>query len=130
MLTPRAPSQQPRFRSLGQQSEPAEAEQAADNEDEGAEGQQRYREVELGCDPTNPRTQLAIDLAELSLIGRIVVVAGGGATDLLQSLLIHTVDDPPAKQCRLVALPDADRLDRDLGLCGVGRPGHRVDARG
>src|SRR5881398_1280079 len=52
MLTPRAPSQQPRFRSLGQQSEPTEAEQAADNEDEGAEGQQRYREVELGCDPT------------------------------------------------------------------------------
>src|SRR3989449_8144690 len=113
---------------LRQQPEPAEAEQAADDEDDRAERQQRDREVQLGRHPADPRAQLTVDLVQLTLVGREVVMAGRGAGNRLQGLLIDAVDDAAAKQGRLVSLPDADCLHRDVILFCVPRGRDRVDA--
>src|SRR5207248_8467624 len=113
----------------GQQAEPAEAEQAADDEDDRAEGQQRHREVQLGRDPADPGAQLTVDLVQLRLVRGEVVVAGRGAGNRLEGLLIDAVDDPATKQRRLVFLPDADRLHRNVIFFRASRGGDRIDAR-
>ena len=55
-------------------------------------------------------------------------MAAGRAADLLQPLLVDAVDNPALHHGRLVALSDADRLDRDLGLGRFAGGGGRIDA--
>src|SRR5207302_9637335 len=81
-------------RKSGKQAEPAQTEEPAGHQDDGAERQQRHGEIELGGDPTDLRAEIAVDLAELGLVGGVVVMAASRRADLLQRLFVDAVDNP------------------------------------
>src|SRR5207302_1673033 len=82
---------------------------------------------ELGGDPTDLRAEIAVDLAELGLVGGVVVMAASRRADLLQRLFVNAVDHPALHHRRLVALPDANRLDGDFRLSRFAGGGRRID---
>src|SRR5438034_3288076 len=101
----------------------------ADDEADGAERQQRHGEVQLGRDPADPGAHLTVDLGQLRLVGREVVMTGRCAGNRLQGLLVDAIDNSATKQRRLVFLPDADRLHRNVIFFRAPRGGDRIDAR-